>query len=322
MRPKTRDSARGKWVSILGGLGLSDRALSGKHGPCPLGCGGKESFRFDNKGGLGTWICTHCGAGDGIGLVAQHLGLPISAAMAKVDSLCGNAENDAARPSERSEADRVSALRRVWHGARPLDGSDPASRYLRSRIGGIVHSKALRVHLALPYRDDESGELTRHPAMIAAVQARNGEVVSIHRTYLTNEGGKAVVSKPKKLMEGKKVAGGAIRLRSATKRVGIAEGIETALAASAIFGLPVWSTISSWGLETFEPPEGIEEVVVFSDNDISFTGQAAAFACAKRLVLKFKVKATVRVPPEPGQDWNDVHDLLKGGGHGKPNRVA
>ena len=37
-------------------------------GTCPM-CGGKDRFRFDDKGGRGTWICSQCGAGDEIELV-------------------------------------------------------------------------------------------------------------------------------------------------------------------------------------------------------------------------------------------------------------
>ena len=45
--------------------------------------------------------------------------------------------------------------------------------------------------------------------------------------------------------------------------LGIAEGIETALAASYRFGVPVWSAI----LESWEPPTGVKRMIVFGDND-------------------------------------------------------
>ena len=56
-------------------------------------------------------------------------------------------------------------------------------------------------------------------------------------------------------------------------------------------------------VETFEPPAGVKEVVIFADNDTNFAGQAAAYRAAHRLKLRgFAVE--VCIPQEPG-DWLD-----------------
>lgn len=65
-------AAIGRWPDLLTAVGI-DTPFSGKHGPCPA-CGGKDRFRFDNKGGRGTWICNQCGAGDGLDLVGKVTG--------------------------------------------------------------------------------------------------------------------------------------------------------------------------------------------------------------------------------------------------------
>ena len=84
----------------------------------------------------------------------------------------------------------------------------------------------------------------------------------------------------------------------------VAEGIETALAASELFEVPVWSCVSAQGIESFEPPAGVREVIVFADNDANFAGQAAAYRAAHRLKLKgFEVEVVV---PEIIGDWLDV----------------
>ncbi len=36
---------------------------------------GKTRFRFDDKEGRGTWICNHCGAGDGADLAMKVTGM-------------------------------------------------------------------------------------------------------------------------------------------------------------------------------------------------------------------------------------------------------
>ena len=84
-------------------------------------------------------------------------------------------------------------------------------------------------------------------------------------------------------MQGLPLSGAAIRLTAVSEVLGIAEGLETALAASELFEVPVWSCVSAQGIESFEPPAGVNEIVIFSDNDANFAGQKAAFARAEIL---------------------------------------
>lgn len=112
------------------------------------------------------------------------------------------------------------------------------------------------------------------------------------------------MSAPKKLMAGKPVAGAAVRPFPVTERpLCIAEGIETALAATQRFRVPVWSCISASGLQSFEPPEGVRKLIVFGDNDTNFVGQLAAYSAANRLKPRGWT-VTVKMPPTPG-DWLD-----------------
>lgn len=68
------DAARGRWEQVLGSLGVRTELLQKRHGPCP-GCGGRDRFRFDDKDGEGTFICSQGGGGNlsGNGLtLLQH----------------------------------------------------------------------------------------------------------------------------------------------------------------------------------------------------------------------------------------------------------
>ena len=55
-------AANGRWPDVLGRLGVQTSLLENKHGPCP-GCGGRDRFRWDDKEGDGTWLCSQGGAG-------------------------------------------------------------------------------------------------------------------------------------------------------------------------------------------------------------------------------------------------------------------
>lgn len=296
--------ARGKWHGILGQW-LNERTLSGKHGPCPI-CNGKDRFRLDDKDGCGTWICSHCGAGDGYSLLMQINGWDFKEAAAHVKQICGNI--NVSEPKAAVSTDKARAmLSEVWGGAIPVKEGDPVHLYLTARVSKCDPlSLAVRHHPALPYYHDD-GKVTTHPAMLARVIDSMGKPISIHRTYLTTEGKKAAVESPKKLMTGTApMSNCAIRLAQPKDGwLGVAEGIETAMAASKLNGdVPVWSCVSAGILEKFRPPEGVTDLFIFGDNDRSFTGQSAAYNLARAVTL-LGVECHVIIPPMVGTDWAD-----------------
>ena len=85
------------------------KALSNRHGPCPM-CGGKDRFRFDDKGGRGTWICSQCGAGDGIELVKRIQNVEFKEAARLIEQHVGSAPIIAS--AKRPSADRRAEARR------------------------------------------------------------------------------------------------------------------------------------------------------------------------------------------------------------------
>lgn len=301
-RLDVRTAARGRWRGILLGLGVEERTLSGKHCACPM-CGGKDRFRFDDKDGRGTYYCSGCGAGDGVKLAMGLTGQGFKETAQHIERLAGVVQPSATRP-ERPAEDKLAALRRVWSESKPLTRGDEAEHYLAGRGLKLYDlPESVRLHPGLAYREEAGAIVGRFPAMVARVVSPDGQGVSLHRTYL-QDGHKAPVASPKKLMQGLPLPGAAIRLTAVSEVLGIAEGIETALAAFELFEVPVWSCISAQGIESFEPPAGVREVIVFADNDANFAGQAAAYRAAHRLKLKgFDVEVVV---PEIIGDWLDV----------------
>ncbi|HEM7134790.1 TPA: DNA primase, partial [Providencia rettgeri] len=78
--------ANGQWQNILSNLG-ADVPLN-THTACPH-CGGKDRFRFDDKDGNGTFICSQCGSGDGLDLVQRVLGGSVTEAAYEVAGMIG-----------------------------------------------------------------------------------------------------------------------------------------------------------------------------------------------------------------------------------------
>lgn len=187
----------------------------------------------------------------------------------------------------------------------PVQPGDLVDRYLASRnLNELVYPKALR--FAEKLADGEGGV---RPRMIAAV-GRYGvpKLDTIHRTFLRPDGlAKAEMASPRKLMPGPVPDGACVMLSEWTESgpLGIAEGIETAMAASALFSIPVWAAISSSMMKKWLPPPGCEEIVVFGDHDPKFGGQAAAYHRANRLAAKNLPVGQVLSPDLSGEDWAD-----------------
>ena len=314
---KTSIAAKGKWRGILLELGLPAECLTGRHGKCPL-CASKDNFRWDNQDGRGTYICT-CGAGDGMKLAIEFTGQAFNDVAPRIDAMLGNLKPEAApvRPAV-TEEDRKRIMRATWAETVPVEAGDLVHRYLESRhVAERIYPPALRFGPKL--RDGEGGIRPCMVALVGVYGERNAKGAQVfqtmHRTFLRPDGrGKAEMEAPRKTMPGQIPDGACVMLSDWPGHgpIGIAEGIETALSASALFDVPVWAALNSAMLAKWFPPPGADEVIIFADNDKRFGGQAAAYSLAHRLKTKPDTRdmdVKVMVPALPGTDWND--ELMK-----------
>lgn len=290
------------------GFGISDKVLVNRHGPCPV-CGGKDRFRFDDKDGHGTWICNKCGAGDGPKLAMMVSGLDFKELADQLNgepsanlqvSSSRQVGNTAPPPREETSEAKRARMNALWGKAMPVRATDPAGIYLASRLGRFPSVAGLRYQPHCPYPEGETW-----PAMLAIFVDVDGTPSGLHRTYLTSEGRKAPVVSPK-LSLGPLRDGGAVRLTATIgDTLGIAEGIETALAASLMFNVPCWAALNANRLAAFQPPATVRRLIVFADNDDNFTGQTAAFDLATRMEGT-GVTVEIETPVDVGADWADV----------------
>ena len=293
-----KERARGQWYQILRCLGVEDRFLNKINGPCPLCGGGTDRFRWKDTDGRGEYYCNKCSNGDGFQLLMKLHSWTFPETACRIEEFLGDGPKKQYTPKPKS--DPAIFINKVIGESRAITQDDEVYQYLEGR-GLYEIPQDLMFHRALY----ESETKKTFPAMIALIRDVNGVVVCVHRTFL-QAGAQASINAPKKLMTPiGTVNGAAVRLFSANHHIGIGEGIETCIAAHQLFNVPVWAAISAGGVRTFEPPEGVTEVTVYGDNDRKFTGQSAAYDLANRLSV-IGIKAHVRIPDVPGQDWADV----------------
>ncbi len=285
---KLRDRARGKWELILTSIpGIDERILSGKHMPCPA-CGGEDRFRYKRDEDGGYFCSSH--RGDGLDLVQHLLGVDFRRAAELVESVVGKA---AWEKPELTIADRV----------RQRASKLTRSAYLRNR--GLEVPPGLQCVRSLDYWGPDRQKLGSYPAILAPL-TREGRFVTYQAVYL-HGGQKAPVPSPKKIMPGRAINGALVRLYPKEPVLGVAEGFETAIAASMLHGMPVWAGLTATGMAKADIPD-VEKLVIFADNDENFAGHAAAYRLAHRAKLK-GLQVEIRFPETVGEDWNDV--LLK-----------
>jgi putative DNA primase/helicase len=303
------DRARGRWHGILPALGIPAKLLdTRRHQPCPF-CGGKDRFRYTDKDGDGRFICnpngSGCGTGTGIDFVMRFHQWDFAKAAREIETVIGDISVKVPK-AKGTDPEARTAMQNLWDACSLIKPGDFVDRYLGSRgIRQDRFSSALR-KIESTKHETEGGLKSWHPAMVAKITAPDGKPTNLHRTYLTLSGAKAVVDPVRKTMWGSIAKGSAIRLFPPEPVMGIAEGIETALAAAELFRIPVWAAINSTILTGWEPPPETVQVIIFGDNDPKFGGQAAANSLAHRLACQRNIRVSVEIPSSTGDDWNDV----------------
>jgi hypothetical protein len=135
--------------------------------------------------------------------------------------------------------------------------------------------------------------------MIAAVQAPTGEITGIQTTLLGRGGCKAPVAVPRKAIG--ILGAGAVRLAKPTDVLGLAEGIETALSAQQLTGIPTWACLGASRMHRVAIPDHVRELHLFGDNDDPGRDavERATYENRERRML-------LRLPPDDLKDWNDL----------------
>lgn len=221
-------------------------------------------------------------------------GTSAQAVIRRLDKAAAAGDDRAARESN------IEIALRLWAGSIDPHGTI-VKRYLEQRRAALpAHaSDVIRFHPRCPFKGE------RRPAMVALMRdICTNEPCGVHRTALLPDGsdrdrtlGKAMLGR---------AGGAAIKLSpdgEVDLGLGIAEGIESALAVIGIGWRPVWACGSAGSIAKFPVLAGIDELTIFADRDEA--GRRAAQECARRWVAAGRA-ATIRLPRGDETDWNDA----------------
>jgi hypothetical protein len=97
---------------------------------------------------------------------------------------------------------------------------------------------------------------------------------------------------------------GAVRLFDPVDgKLGLAEGIESAISAKALTRIPCWATLGNERFGIVSIPDSVRELHLFIDND---AGGGVAEERAREAYAVDGRRILIRRPERSGADWNDV----------------
>lgn len=203
---------------------------------------------------------------------------------------------------QRTEDDllRIGRATKIWNEADDPRGTI-GEQYLASRLLGLpdnIAGAVLRFHAACPWRDENTGNTIRVPALIAAFRSVDDHnITAVHRIALNCDGTKL----------GRRMLGivhrSAVMLQAPRgDEIVIGEGIETCMAAMQLGFTPAWALGSVGAISFFPVLEGVKQLTVLGE-----AGDASARAvqfCGRRWRRAGR-RVRVVMPDDGNSDLND-----------------
>ena len=207
-------------------------------------------------------------------------------------------------PRLRSDEDfeRIKRARAIWDEARDPRGTLVEAYFCLRRLAlddGIA-GRVLRFHPRTPWRNENTGQTDRVPALIAAFRSLDDdEITAVHRIALDAKGYKL----------GRRMLG--LVHRTAVKldddvhdELAIGEGVETCMAARLLGIRPTWALGSVGMISHFPLLPGIRTLRIIGENDVA--SERAIELCGMRWQAAGR---RVRVI-NPTLDQKDLNDTL------------
>jgi DNA primase len=268
-------------------------------GLCPFHGEKTPSFKADRK--RQRFICFGCNAGgDVLDFLAAIEGLETGEAIKRLRDLVGGqtapvrrATPQASGPDPKAERNRELA-QEIWRKSEPILDGLP-HRYLTERRGISRWDRdLLRWYPKCPWSSAPGG---RAGCIVAPINdCVTDRIVGVWRIL------PVLTGKVERRGLGP-MSGNTCRLFPAEgPQIVIAEGVEDALAAYELTGIPAWAALSAGNMASLALPERLREVLILADADE--VGRQHAHALAKRLREEGRQARVLR--PRATKDANDA----------------
>ena len=250
---------------------------------------GRCMFHDDSSPSFGVkgdhWVCfAGCGSGGAIDYVMRKRNLGFVEAVAELRDTPAVAPQRrvdlANKPRRRVDAgaDDLARVHAIIRESGPVASGTAAWQYLWSR-GLPTHQPALRAHAGLYVA--ETGE--RLPALVAPIKDSAGHVVATQRIWClprVEYGGDTNPKDSRAPLEARKktlgsMGDGCVRLAAAGPLLGIAEGVETAIACAVIFKIATWAVCGAARFGSVWIPDEVQQLYIFGDRGEA--GEALAY---------------------------------------------
>lgn len=293
--------ANGQWQNILSSLGVE--VPLNTHTACP-NCGGKDRFRFDDKDGNGTFICSQCGAGDGLDLIQRIFGGSVTEAAQEVASIIGidtRSDNPPTYSSDEVKAQQ-EAQRAQKEETKAREKAEKHKRFTERYSRTIAHIKRGESDY-IKAKGFQGVEMDLLPdrSLIIPLLDGNGTITAAQTIKPNGE---------KRLLLDSSKNGSyyPINEPANVSTVIIAEGLATAMTchliqpeAHTVAAIDASNLIHVAKVMRTKYPES--KIIIAGDNDSKNevnTGKVKAEAAAR------EVGGYISIPPNGG-DWNDYH---------------
>lgn len=191
-------------------------------------------------------------------------------------------------------------VRDIYCASLPATDFEPFVRDLRRVTGGREVPSSLRVHRGLHYRIGSDESLGIYPALVMPLM-RGGEVRGVELLYLDHDLLKAApVIDPHQVYFAEAVEEGLyMPLYEPSGGVyGVAKGLDSALAAAALSGIPTCAINKGDSLAAFQIPPGVTRLAIFATTETMDEAQALALAAEA-----VGVDAQITAPDTPQASW-------------------
>lgn len=291
--------ANGQWQNILSNLGAE--VPLNTHTACPH-CGGKDRFRFDDKDGNGTFICSQCGSGDGLDLVQRVLGGSVTEAAYEVAGMIGIDTRSDNPPAYRSHEVKAQqdALKAQQAQNQANEQIEKHKRFTARYSRTIANAKqGESEYLKAKGFDGTTVTLLTDGSLIIPLMDADGTITAAQTIKPTGE---------KRLLLDSAKNGSYYPINQPVNvsTVIIAEGLATAMTcqliqpeAHTVAAIDASNLIHVAKVMRTKYPES--QIIIAGDNDSKNeinTGKVKAEAAAR------EVSGYVSIPPCQG-DWND-----------------